>query len=127
VRKKLLYLVSILVVIGFVIGQETGLISFDSFIESRKCLSKELALDEFIDGKLIEKFLNNQNHNFETIIVESPNSKKITSTILMGDISGLFSELKIGDTIKKEKGSLEFHVKSTDLEYVRTLEYGCGK
>ncbi len=77
------------------------------------CQTEKIVKEEFFNGKLTDKYRDEQNHNFETITI-SFGEINYDSRLFVLEESGLFDILVIGDSLFKEAGSLQIIIKSAD-------------
>ncbi len=88
------------------------------------CRTEKMAMEEFFKGKLIDKYRDNRNHNYETIVV-SFEGNNYDSRIFVLDQSETFNSLIIGDSLFKEAGSLHIMLKRGDEMSEIDLIYNC--
>ena len=88
------------------------------------CRTEKYAKDESFKGKLIDKFRDKRNHNYETIKV-SFSEDTYESRIFVLEESGVYNGLRIGDSLFKEAGSLKMIVKRDDHISEIDLVYDC--
>ncbi|MEB2780178.1 hypothetical protein U3A58_07215 [Algoriphagus sp. C2-6-M1] len=88
------------------------------------CETERLAKEEFFKGKLIDKYIDKRNHNYETIIV-SFEENNYDSRIFVMDQSEAFNSLIIGDSLFKEAGSLQIMLKRANEILEIDLIYNC--
>lgn len=88
------------------------------------CRSERLAKEEFFKGKLIDKYRDKRNHNYETIII-SFKGNEYDSRIFVLDQSEAFNSLIIGDSLFKETGSLQIILKRGNEITEIDLVYDC--
>ena len=79
-----------------------------------------------IDGIVIKKYIDSNQHSFP--IIEWENKLKLIDTLnLVRDTSNLFSVIKPFDTIKKELNSIIIKIKRKDTAFERAIDFGCQK
>lgn len=88
------------------------------------CRTEKIAMEESFKGKLIDKYRDNLNHNYETILI-SFEGNIYNSRIFVMDQSDSFYNLIIGDSLFKEAGSLQIMVKRGDKISEIDLIYNC--
>ena len=77
----------------------------------------------YVNGLIIDKYLDEKSHLHETLIIN--NSEKKLMFIIPNDRSGLYSFVELGDSIFKEKESLECYIKR-DSSLIRfEMNFGC--
>lgn len=88
------------------------------------CRIEKIAKEESLKGKLIDKYRDKSNHNYETIKF-SFGDDEYESKILVLEESGVFNSLRMGDSLFKEAGSLQLMIKRGDQISKIDLIYDC--
>ena len=91
---------------------------------SSTCQTEKIVKEESFKGKLIDKYRDGKNHNYETITI-SCGGINYDSRLFVLEESGLFDSLVIGDSLFKEAGSLQIIIKSADQISEVDLMYNC--
>lgn len=89
------------------------------------CRNEKNAKEESFKGKLIDKYRDKQNHNYEMIKIRFGDDDEYESKIFILEESGVFNSLRIGDSLFKEAGSLQMTLKRADQISVVDLVYDC--
>lgn len=88
------------------------------------CRVERIAKGESLKGKLIDKYRDKSNHNYETIKIGFSNGI-YESRIFVLEESGTFNGLRLGDSLFKEAGSLQLIIKRGDQISKIDLVYDC--
>lgn len=114
----------VFVVIAFVILiiKPFKYMDFESSRQSNFCRQEKRALGLSIDGKVLKKYIDSENHNYETIEVQTENGIRKTWFLVL-EQGGVFKKIKIGDIITKEKGELKIAVNDASYD----LNYNCNR
>ncbi|RJE74977.1 MULTISPECIES: hypothetical protein [Reichenbachiella] len=92
--------------------------------KSSLCEETSRAINEKIDGVVIDASLNEFNH--AKIMLYSNGYDTLSSWLFVNERSHVFSQLQAGDSILKRKGSLDFYwIRDGNKSYER-LDYGCN-
>ena len=96
------------------------------FSENLKCKwEREMAKNEF-SGKVIAKYLDENNHLYPTLVLESePGQKK--SIRIINELGGIYDKILVGDYISKRKNILIIKIKRDTSEFVQNFDFGCKK
>jgi hypothetical protein len=73
---------------------------------------------------VINKYEDKRNHGNETVVVSQQNKQKVF--YLVGDISGLFDSICVGDSIYKKLNSMDFLLVRDTIEKKITVDFDCG-
>lgn len=76
-----------------------------------------------LEGVVINKFLDKENHLIKTLEVNS--NSKIIRIFLTRDKSGLYEYILIGDSILKSNESLKCSIKRVDTTKEFIIDFGC--
>ena len=110
--------------ISAIIGVIGVSIWFYTEVPSPKIDPKEiidLYREESYSGKVLDRYIDTDQHNYHKIILEENNNERI---ILMDwEIGGLFNFVQKGDTLHKESGSLDVNLKRKDLDTIITMKF----
>ncbi|UXP33925.1 hypothetical protein N6H18_08205 [Reichenbachiella agarivorans] len=100
-------------------------VGFSSCVSKQSlCDETREALNEKIEGVVIEAYLNEFNHA-KTILYCS-GYDTLSSLFFVNERSHVFSQLQAGDSILKIKGTLDFYwIRDGNKSYER-LDYGCN-
>ena len=82
--------------------------------------------NETVTGKVIDKFIDKENHALMTIIYLDAQDNTEKKLIYANDRSGLINFLEIGDSISKNKGDYKFRVFRNIKKYDFALDFKCG-
>ena len=72
-------------------------------------------LSEECKGIVTEKYIDRSNHGARTIVVISATKKNFVTTYGY-DTTALYTNVRIGDSIIKNKGEMKYRIKSKDKE-----------
>lgn len=123
--KKYFWTILIIVLIS-IAAIRTLIVSLDSPTAKELCWNCLYdALQKEINGKVINKYKDSNNHFFETI--EIAEKEKTIKWEVEGEINGLFLNAELGDSIKKEKNSLEVLIRKERKDTIIVFDYGCNK
>lgn len=75
------------------------------------------------EGKVLKKYLDKKEH-LNPVLITNDQPYKL---IIQIDISRFYEFVEVGDSLKKEKGSLDIRLIRTGLDTVFTIDYGCEK
>jgi hypothetical protein len=78
-----------------------------------------------IEGVVLNKYLDKNNHMFETLILMD--NDKNTYITLPDDESGIFNFIEKEDSLLKEQGTLKCKVKKKGIDYYFIIDLGCNK
>ncbi len=78
-----------------------------------------------IEGKVEKKYLDKNNHMFETL--KLMNNNKCSYIVLLDDESGLYNFIEPEDSLLKDSGILKCRVKRKGEDYYFTIDLGCIK
>jgi hypothetical protein len=93
-------------------------------IKKANCLDRQNALEESIEGVVINKFRDKESHMWKTIEY-SHKTKSSKSLILMNDRSGAYDFILPGDSILKNRNSLEFKITRSGVVTIYQLDFEC--
>ncbi|HNP08494.1 MAG TPA: hypothetical protein PKN99_12755, partial [Cyclobacteriaceae bacterium] len=65
------------------------------------------------------------NHNAKMVELQSGETILNTSFLIL-EVTGVFDQIRVGDFIVKENGSLKLEVKRNNSELDFILDYGCN-
>lgn len=90
----------------------------------RACkLSTEDILKLEMQAIVIDKYEDKRNHGNETVVVSQQNNQKVF--YLIGDISGLFDSICVGDSIYKKLNSMDFLLVRDTIEKRFSVDFDC--
>lgn len=101
-----LYLVCIIFALYMILRDDT----YDSL-----CHNYEKFREISTEGKVIDKYIDNRNHNYKIIIIENYNGLKTRLNLSYYWNEGLYDSLKVGSLVKKKAGSSYVLYGSDDL------------
>lgn len=90
------------------------------------CRREKYAINETIEGYVVDFYEDSNNHNIRTVEIKR-NKKVFKSTIFLHDQSGLYETLEIGNYLKKEKGDLNIFISNDSTSLQVKLEFNCNK
>lgn len=91
------------------------------------CRITEKYWKETLQGRISKKYLDEENHTSETIIIQSVKKDRIMKKDLTLELSGLYEYLSVGDSIHKPSGTLRTLVVRGNEERYFTIDFGCKK
>jgi len=93
---------------------------------ANRCHSQRVFSDAGFDGVLIDKFLDKSQHSIPVILIKKTDKDSVEKIGLFNEISGLFNNLSINDTIRKVKQSNTILVKvKGKYTYFGTADFKC--
>ena len=114
--KKISLILGLLTIIFFIFLAKER--SIEDCIRIRKTyVNKEY------NGIINKKFEDKENHALPTFIIKEENERKIFGSFR--DNSGLYEYSQVGDSIIKEKGSLEVKIIRDDEDTIFKLDFNC--
>ncbi|PKP11530.1 MAG: hypothetical protein CVU09_01495 [Bacteroidetes bacterium HGW-Bacteroidetes-4] len=122
-KKKILINIISLICFGalFVLFLNNG---FPDWFRNNACktLTNRVKEQNFV-GVLNDKYQNKKSHLDETLIID--NNGKMLKLIVPTDKSGLYTFIEVGDSISKEKESMECYVKRDGIIKRFEIDFGC--
>ena len=117
--KKLILFVCLLLVI-----LSLGIYIMTLYNQSVKDLTNNDSTDYYkrkeFKGLVIKKFIDKYQHNSRTIIIKENNDN---DTLIMDFVMGnVYQYIKEGDSLSKNKGSLDLNLKRNDLDTIIHME-----
>lgn len=92
------------------------------FSDSNACINEREIKNVEINSKVKDKFLDKNSHLYPTIILY----RNIQELFFFYDEKSKFYDfVEIGDSLIKERGSLDIRLIRSDLDTVITVGYGC--
>ncbi len=126
-KRKLEILIGVLIFLVFVTLIFTGKIDLHSGDWQKiRCEAKETAIEEEISGIIIKSFRDKENHIIKTVEFESRGKLK-KSLIFDLEVSGIHSELAVGDSIFKPKGQLNLFLIRDGISRELMLDFDCDQ
>lgn len=113
-------------VITFLVFGILLFLSFPSLNDSACNRSKDFKGYKY-DYLIVNKYLDSTQHSYPTLILQDAKGNKFESQDLIMDNSGLFDFLSIGDSIKKQKGTVLVNVKNSTTDTTFEADFGCNK
>ncbi|MHA7131899.1 hypothetical protein [Algoriphagus namhaensis] len=122
--KSYYYLIALIVlggIIYFIYVSDTPI----NLVQKSLCKTEEMAKAEIINGMVVNKTLDTDNHNYRTVIYKDGDRVRRTYIFDL-DLNEGFEIVKIGDSIIKESGVLEITIVNQSGEnYKHSLRFGC--
>jgi len=76
--------------------------------------------NDFYSGVVVKKFIDREQHNYRTIIIEQyDNEYTLIFSFVMG---GLYEFIEVGDTLSKKSGTLDLRLNRKDLDTLITMQ-----
>jgi|GEM_PF-4849082 len=72
------------------------------------------------NGVVVEKFIDKQQHDYRTVILEVDGKREIL--LLDFETTGIFEFIKVGDTLIKQKKSLDLRLIRTEMDTIMKME-----
>ena len=114
------------VIIGFLVLFFSLVAPFkpDNKYELDKCRwSSEMSAKK-VKGLLIRKFVDANNHNKPTLLISG--SRASEKVELLTEMTNFYDFVMIGDSLRKESGTLKVDVIRTNATFEKVLSYGCS-
>jgi hypothetical protein len=91
---------------------------------ANNCYSSKAFYNQEFGGVVLDKFHDETQHSIPVILVRAPdsNSSKVS---LFNEASGLFEDLLLNDSIRKEHGSYQMSIKRGKADILRTADFDC--
>ncbi len=120
--RKLLILFFTIIIVTVIVS--VGFKIFDMFSSEVKKMTsnseKNYILKEEYSGTVTKKYVDSLQHNYRTIIVkEKKGNKKVLFDFVKNDV---YKFIKEGDSLFKNKGSLDLNLKRNDLDTIIHME-----
>jgi hypothetical protein len=81
-----------------------------------------------IDGVIVQKFRNPNEHSYPTLIIKNFDSDSLESLNLLGDTTNTYNALNVSDTIfKNENEDQLFLKKNGGYQPIARIDFGCRK
>jgi hypothetical protein len=127
-KKRLFIAVPFLLV--FVVWAILSILKIDAFkvkerINSKNCEDEQFVKNKLISGKVIEKFADKRKINYFRYV--QANDTLTSEWALLNDKT--YNLLRVGDSIQKEKGSLEFKILKSEIDstYIYFIDWDCDQ
>ncbi len=122
--KKKLIISTVAFVIFFTLFKIFSSGNYPDFFANNGChtLTERMRAARFC-GIVDEKYLDKKSHMDETIIVN--NKKSEIMMIIPNELSGLYEFIEVGDSIFKEKESMECYIKRESITKRFEIDFGC--
>ena len=91
------------------------------------CNSYKDFKNDTYDYLLINKYIDSNEHSDRTLVLQNKGGYQFKYTDLDFDKSNLFNFLSIGDSLKKEKGSVIVRVLNRKVDTTFKVDYGCDE
>jgi uncharacterized ion transporter superfamily protein YfcC len=76
-----------------------------------------------LNGVVVDKYIDEQNHNYEILVIKDIKSNISVKNIFNNDESIFFEYVQINDTLKKEAGSLKICIKRNNKDTCINLNF----
>jgi hypothetical protein len=124
---KLSFIISMIMGITIWFLFKDAFLNLDDMVNKLRCESQKEAMKENIKrGVILSKYLDKDQRNLRTIKYVNGNDT-LVSEIFFYEGSDFYEYLHVGDSIRKESGSLKFFVKRDGRDSSYVLYYGCEK
>jgi hypothetical protein len=99
---------------------------FGPSLEKGRCYDYNIFKDKEIDGIVVNKFRNPNEHSYPTLMIKNFNSDSLQSLILSSDTTDTYNALNISDTILKRKGEDQLFLKQNGIyKFLNRIDFGC--
>lgn len=115
-KKYLIYIIQALFPVLFLLAW--------LYAPSGNCSAKDSFKKIILTGKVLDRFIDSKSHSYPTLQISNYNKKLVIHEY---DKSGFYDFVEIGDSLIKEKGSLDIRLIRNELDTVFTIDYGCEK
>ncbi len=108
----------------FIIAQVVFVILFFALwflAPSGNCEAENSLKKEKFNGNVVKKYIDREQHLYPTLKLANYNRIVVVDY----DKSGFYPFVQIGDSLIKEKGSLDIRLIRNELDTVFTIDYGC--
>lgn len=122
--KKYIKLLPFIIVILFVVLIK--ILSNNSFYHGCEYRSMEIEKAAFC-GIVSHKLIDKSDHMLKKISILNNHTKDSINVIIEGDTSGLYNFINVGDSIYKEKNSMETTIVRDSIKKVFFIDFGCEK
>ncbi|MFW6020444.1 MAG: hypothetical protein ACOCPM_07670 [Bacteroidales bacterium] len=102
--------------------------------KSPQCRNEERILEAQWKSNVLKKFIDSTEHNYPTIVIFEYDTifKKVVNweeelVFFDHEKSGFYDYVRVGDSIIKEKNSMDIRVIRGNKDTVFTIDYGCEK
>ena len=109
-----------------------AIVSFIFLVSSQIKLLNDAPCKSFKDFKstaydylIVSKYIDANEHSYPTLIIQDANGNRFKNLDLHFDQSGLFNFIKIGDSIKKDKGSDLVTIVNSKIDTTLEVDFGC--
>lgn len=113
-KKNFIYIIQIIFIVLFIFVWFYG--------PTANCSNENHFRKQFIEGRVVNKFLNEKEHLYPTL-----NMTGTLRNYSFLDKSRFYNFVEIGDSLIKEKGSLDIRLIRSNLDTIITIDYGCEK
>ena len=96
------------------------------YINRDECEYQEYFRNRQWNGKIVDKYLDNENHAYKTISIENDNGIYKIQDGILSELNN-YELLEIGDSISKIKGELIAHLYKLDGETELKSDFDCEK
>ena len=92
------------------------------------CLDYNHFKEMDINGVVVEKFRNPNEHSYPTLMIKNFNSDSLQSLNLLGDTTKTYDILNVSDTILKKKNEILLYFKENgSYKLLNAIDFGCNK
>jgi len=95
------------------------------FFNKAICKEKKALYTPKFNGIVVNKFLDSTNHRYQTLLLRDSTSQNILKIYFINEKSKFYLNVKKGDYIRKESGSLIISNMTTGI--IDTLKFDCRK
>ena len=89
-----------------------------------KCEYQEYFKNREWHGKIVDKYLDEENYNFRTISVQNDNKTHKIQGQILSEFNN-FERIQIGDSVAKKKGEIKLHLFKSDEEIELKMDFDC--
>ena len=100
---------------------------FAPTVQEGLCLDYRDFKEMEINGVVVQKFRNPNEHSYPTLMIKNFDSDSIQSLNLIGDTTNTYDKLKVFDTIFKKKGEILLYLKEhNSYTLLDSVDFGCS-
>jgi hypothetical protein len=120
-------LTEVLAGIGFIISFIFLISSVVKTVSNAPCDRFNEFKDYKYDYLILNKYLDTTQHSYPTLILQDATGNKFVNQDLILDRSELFDFLTIGDSIKKQQGTVLVNIINSKTDTTFEVDFGCDK